>query len=73
MNMELIYKNESYVIVGACMNVYNEKGCGFLEPVYHYLSATGCRLGLLVNFGQYPGIEYERLLPRKQEPVDVCL
>ena len=136
MNMELICKNESYVIVGACMNVYKEKGCGFLEPVYHecleiefsfqqipflskppqtlqyrghtlvqtftpdflcydaiilkikavsaladehraqvlnYLSATGCRLGLLVNFGHYPGIEYERLLPRKQEPVDVCL
>ena len=33
--MELIYKDESYAIVGACMNVYKEKGCGFLEPVYH--------------------------------------
>jgi GxxExxY protein len=41
--------------------------------VLNYLSATGCRVGLLVNFGHYPGIEYERLLPRKQEPVDVCL
>ena len=33
--MELIYKQESYVVVGACFEVYNEKGCGFLEPVYH--------------------------------------
>src|SRR4026208_1047413 len=31
---ELIYKKESYTIVGACFEVYNEKGCGFLEPVY---------------------------------------
>ncbi|MEP7016210.1 MAG: GxxExxY protein [Verrucomicrobiota bacterium] len=111
---ELIYKDESYAIVGACFAVYTDKGCGFLEPVYHeclqiefelqgiqflskpprtlqyrgrtllqtfapdflcydkiiveikavsalcdehraqvlnYLSATGCQLGLLVNFG----------------------
>lgn len=33
--MELIYKDESYKIVGACFEVYNEKGCGFVEPVYH--------------------------------------
>jgi len=122
--MELIYKQESYVVVGACFEVYNEKGCGFLEPVYHeclaiefehqripaiskpsltlsyrgrtlvqtynpdficfekivlelktaskladehraqllnYLNATGFELGLLVNFGQYPGLEYERI------------
>ena len=122
--MELIYNQESYVVVGACFEVYNEKGCGFLEPVYHeclaiefehqripaiskpsltlsyrgrtlvqtynpdficfqkivlelktaskladehraqllnYLNATGFELGLLVNFGQYPGLEYERI------------
>jgi GxxExxY protein len=33
--VELIYKDESYAIIGACMAVYKEKGCGFLEPVYH--------------------------------------
>ena len=33
--MELIYKDESYAIVGACFAVYKDKGCGFLEPVYH--------------------------------------
>ena len=32
---EIIYKKESYAIIGACFGVYNEKGCGFLEPVYH--------------------------------------
>jgi 23S rRNA-/tRNA-specific pseudouridylate synthase len=31
---EIIYKNESYAIIGACFEVYNDKGCGFLEPVY---------------------------------------
>ncbi|MGH9801083.1 MAG: GxxExxY protein [Blastocatellia bacterium] len=31
---ELIYKEESYLINGACFNVYNQMGCGFLEPVY---------------------------------------
>ncbi len=127
---ELIYKNESYTIIGACFAVYKDKGCGFLEPVYHeclelelefqsvpflskppqtlqyrgrtlvqtfspdflcydkiileikalsalcdehrsqllnYLSASSCKLGLLVNFGHYPRLEYERLLPRKHE------
>ena len=133
--MELIYKDESYAIIGACMAIYKDKGCGFLEPVYHecleiefefnripflskasqtlkyrqrtlvqrfspdflcydkiileikavsaltdehraqllnYLSATGCKLGLLVNFGHYPKLEYERLLPRQKESPDVC-
>ena len=31
---ELIYKEESYKIMGACFEVYKEMGCGFLEPVY---------------------------------------
>jgi GxxExxY protein len=35
MTSEILYKEESYKIVGACFEVYREKGCGFLEPVYH--------------------------------------
>ena len=31
---KLIYEKESYQIVGAMFEVYKEKGCGFLEPVY---------------------------------------
>jgi GxxExxY protein len=30
----IIYKEESYKIMGACFEVYKEKGCGFVEPVY---------------------------------------
>ena len=121
---EIIYRKESYATIGACFEVYNEKGCGFLEPVYqeclgiefeyqriptiakpsltlsyrgriltqtyepdyvcferiivelkavsaltdehraqllNYLHATGFELGLLVNFGHYPGLKYERI------------
>jgi GxxExxY protein len=32
---EIIYREESYKIMGACFEVYKEKGCGFLEAVYH--------------------------------------
>jgi GxxExxY protein len=31
---EIIFKEESYAIVGTCFEVYNQMGCGFLEPVY---------------------------------------
>jgi GxxExxY protein len=33
--MDLIYRQEVYSIVGACFEVYNELGSGFLEDVYH--------------------------------------
>jgi GxxExxY protein len=32
--MELLYKGESYAIIGACFEVYKEEGDGFVEPVY---------------------------------------
>lgn len=123
--MELVYKEESYKIIGACFEVYKEMGCGFLEAVYqeclemelttqgipfkpqvelglsykgkslkkvyvpdflcydkiiveikavrlledreraqlqNYLKASGHKLGLLVNFGHYPKVEYERIV-----------
>jgi len=32
--MEIIYKEESYLRMGACFEVYRELGCGFLEALY---------------------------------------
>lgn len=118
-----MHEDLTYRIIGACFEVYNQKGCGFLEPVYqecleiemsiqgipfvaqpllcmeykghvlkksyepdficfenvlveikattsladehraqvlNYLNATGLGVGLLVNFGHYPKLEYER-------------
>ena len=80
--VEVILKEESYKIVGACFEVYNTIGCGFLEAVYqeclgiefsnqaisykaqvhNYLKATGFKLGLLMNFGQHPKLQYERIV-----------
>ena len=31
---DIIFKEECYKVVGACMEVYNEMGSGFLEAVY---------------------------------------
>ncbi len=50
METNMLYKEESYKIIGACFEVYN------------YLKATGMQLGLLVNFGHYPKIEHERYI-----------
>src|SRR5207249_7753342 len=33
--LQLICKDESYAIIGACFAVYKDKGCGFHEPIYH--------------------------------------
>ena len=123
--MEIVYKKEGYEILGACYEVYKEKGSGFLESVYqeclglelllrnipyeqqpflrmnykgtplrqtyvpdflcygkiileikslkclgdehraqtiNYLKATELKLGLLVNFGHHPKVEYQRFV-----------
>lgn len=30
--------------------------------VFNYLRATNLRLGLLINFGHFPGLQYERIV-----------
>jgi len=130
---ELILKDECYHVMGACFEVYKDKGCGFLEAVYqecleielsqrgvpflakpklpltykgralkqtyepdllcygqlivelkavsalcdehraqvlNYLHAGHFPLGLIVNFGHHPKIEYERIA-LTQSPKDL--
>src|ERR1700730_9458770 len=125
---DLVFKDECYSIVGACFEVYKNKGCGFHEPVYqeclgiefehcripaialpalsleyrdrilqqkyfpdfvcyskiivelkaltqltdehraqllNYLKAGSFELGLLVNFGHYPKLQFERIAKKQ--------
>lgn len=32
--VDIVYKDECYLIIGACFEVYKEMGSGFLAPVY---------------------------------------
>ena len=34
MGEKLLYSDETYKLIGLCMKVHRELGCGFLEPVY---------------------------------------
>jgi GxxExxY protein len=42
--MEVLYREESYLVMGACFEVYREMGCGFLEAVYQ--ECLGIEFGL---------------------------
>lgn len=71
---EIIYKDESYKIVGACFEVYREKGCGFLEPVYQECMEIELRLQGIPHVPQKPlRLEYKGTpLRSTYEPDLIC-
>ena len=59
---ELIYKEETYKIIGACFEVYREKGCGFVESVYQECLELELRLQGITFLAQKPlQLEYKGL------------
>jgi len=46
METEIIFNQESYKIIGACFEVYKEKGNGFLESVKPLEDETDPRLSI---------------------------
>ena len=71
---DLIYKDESYRINGACFELYKEKGCGFLEDVYQECLEIELAIQGIEFVAQYPlKLEYKgRPLRKKYIPDFVC-
>lgn len=68
--MELIYREEVFAIVGACFEVYNEMGPGFLEDVYQEALSREFTQKM-IRFNAKPKLEiYYKgyLLTKKYEP-----
>ncbi|MBS0632422.1 MAG: GxxExxY protein [Verrucomicrobia bacterium] len=49
---KLILETETYGILGACFEVYKEKGCGFLEAVYQECLAMEFELRAIPAVGE---------------------
>jgi hypothetical protein len=64
---DFIFKEECYAIIGACFEVYKDKGCGFYEPVYQEclgIEFEYCRIPAIAQ----PGLSLEyrgRILNQK--------
>jgi GxxExxY protein len=43
----------------------------YKAQVLNYVNASGLKLGILVNFGHYPKLEYERFILTDERPIDV--
>lgn len=55
---EIVYKEESYKIIGACFEVYKQKGFGFTEPIYQECLAIEFEIQGIPFFAQ-PEIQME--------------
>jgi GxxExxY protein len=72
--MGIIYQQESYEIMGACFEVYREKGCGFLEAVYHECLETEFH-NRLMPFKSHPPLSLtykDYFLSSKYVPDFIC-
>ena len=71
---DLLYKDESYKIVGCCMEVYNTLGAGFLEEVYQEaLEREFVASGIPYEREVPLGVMYKGLLLKKRYFADfVC-
>jgi GxxExxY protein len=74
MKSQLIFEAETYKIIGACFEVYREKGCGFLEPVYQECMEIELRLQGVTYIPKQPlALEYKKCpLRAKYEPDFIC-
>lgn len=72
--MEIVHREESYAIIGACFEVYKEKGCGFLEGVYQECLAIEFTIQCIPFVAQLPIILSYKSRPLQQHylPDFVC-
>ena len=71
---EILYKKESYQILGACFEVYREKGNGFLESVYQECMALEFA-ERKIEFVEQPKLKLEykgKSLRQAYEPDFLC-
>jgi GxxExxY protein len=72
--MSLLFEAETYKILGACFEVYKDKGCGFLEPVYQECLEIELQLqGIPFVAQQRLSLTYKgKALTRQYTPDFVC-
>ena len=70
----MLHPDESYRIMGACFEVHNRKGCGFLEPVYQACLEIELE-HQKISFVAQPELRLtyrERALKQTYEPDFIC-
>ena len=63
-NLKQTYKAD-FVCYGKIiveLKAVSELDDAYRSQVYNYLHATGFRLGIILNFGSYDGLERERII-----------
>jgi GxxExxY protein len=74
MGTDLLFREESYRIIGACFEVYKEKGSGFLESVYQECLAMEFN-DQEIPFAEQPQLQIQykgRALQQSYLPDFVC-